>query len=94
MSDRIGFVGLGHMGAPMCEQLLRAGFDVTAFDLRADAVAAAVKHGAAGADSAAACAAAADVLVTMLPGQRRSKSCSWALAARWRRWNGARWSST
>ena len=33
---RVGFIGLGHMGAPMCEQVLRAGFAVTAFDLRTE----------------------------------------------------------
>jgi 3-hydroxyisobutyrate dehydrogenase len=68
VSDRVGFVGLGHMGAPMCEQVLRAGFATTVFDLRPEAVDAAVRRGARAAASAAGCAAAADVLVTMLPG--------------------------
>jgi 3-hydroxyisobutyrate dehydrogenase len=68
MSLRVGFIGLGTMGAPMCAQVVRAGFEVTAFDLRGEAVAAARAAGAAGADSAAACARRADVLVTMLPG--------------------------
>lgn len=65
---RVGFIGLGNMGAPMCDQVVRAGFDVTAFDLRADALAGAREQGAAIAASAAGCAAAADVLITMLPG--------------------------
>ena len=26
---RVGFVGLGHMGAPMARQLIKAGYDVT-----------------------------------------------------------------
>lgn len=67
-SIRVGFIGLGNMGAPMCAQVLRAGFDVTAFDLRADALAAARGQGVATAASAAECATAADVLITMLPG--------------------------
>jgi len=65
---RIGFIGLGHMGAPMCEQVLRAGFAVTAFDVRAEALDALVALGAAPAASARECAATADVLITMLPG--------------------------
>ena len=68
MSDRVGFIGLGHMGAPMCAQVLRAGFETTVFDLREDAVRAAVSLGARPAATVAACAAHADVVVTMLPG--------------------------
>ena len=30
---RVGFVGLGNMGGPMCGHLVEAGFDVTAYDL-------------------------------------------------------------
>ncbi len=65
---RIGFIGLGHMGAPMCEQVLRAGYAVTAFDMRAEALDALVALGAERATSARDCAAATDVLITMLPG--------------------------
>ena len=67
MSTRVGFIGLGHMGGPMCERVARAGFEVSAFDLRREAVDDAVAAGAAPAASAADCAATADVLVTMLP---------------------------
>ena len=67
MSTRVGFIGLGHMGGPMCERVARAGFEVSAFDLRREAVDAAVAAGATPAASAADCAARADVLVTMLP---------------------------
>ena len=31
---RIGFIGLGDMGLPMACNLLKAGFEVTGFDLR------------------------------------------------------------
>jgi len=68
MSTRVGFIGLGHMGAPMCAQVLRAGFAVTAFDLRADALTVARASGATIAGSAAECASGAEVLITMLPG--------------------------
>jgi 3-hydroxyisobutyrate dehydrogenase len=65
---RIGFVGLGQMGAPMCARVVGAGFDVTAYDLRPEAVEAAVAAGARAGADAAACARGADVLITMLPG--------------------------
>lgn len=39
MNERIGFIGVGHMGAPLINCLLRAGHDVTVYDLREEAVA-------------------------------------------------------
>jgi 3-hydroxyisobutyrate dehydrogenase len=65
--DVIGFIGLGNMGGPMCDRLLAAGHDVVAFDLDDAKVAHAVAHGAQPAQSAADCAARADVLLTSLP---------------------------
>lgn len=65
---RVGFVGLGHMGGPMCARIAGRGLPVRAFDLRADALGAAEAVGATPAASAAECARGADVLVTMLPG--------------------------
>lgn len=62
---RIGFLGLGNMGAPMAGNLLKAGFDVAVWNRtrsRADALAA---QGAAVAASPAE-AAQADVVFTML----------------------------
>ncbi len=67
MKTRVGFIGLGHMGGPMCARVVRAGFEVCAFDLRRAAVDAAAAAGATPAASAADCAATAEVLVTMLP---------------------------
>lgn len=64
---RIGFLGLGNMGAPMAGNLLKAGFDVTVWNRtrsRADALAA---QGAAVAASPAE-AAQAEVVFTMLAG--------------------------
>ena len=40
MAETIGFIGLGNMGLPMCLNLVEAGFDVVALDLRAEPVAA------------------------------------------------------
>ena len=43
---RVGFIGLGDMGAPIAQCLLKAGFDVTVYDLREEAVLALVESGA------------------------------------------------
>jgi 3-hydroxyisobutyrate dehydrogenase len=64
---RVGFIGLGHMGGPMCDHLLRAGFEVTAYDLDGAALRRAVQAGARRADSARDCAGGVDALITMLP---------------------------
>ena len=64
---KIGFIGLGNMGGGMAANLVRAGHDVVAFDLSADALARAVAAGCTGADSAAAAVGGADAVVTMLP---------------------------
>lgn len=61
---RIGFVGLGNMGAPMARRLLSSGFAGRVFDISADARA---QFGEAAAGSVADAARGADVLVTMLP---------------------------
>lgn len=65
--QRIGFIGLGIMGAPMCRNLLKAGFPVTAHTRNGDKLRAMAAEGAAAAESPAAVAAASDVVITMLP---------------------------
>lgn len=65
---RIGFVGLGIMGRPMCRNLLKAGYDVTACDPFAPAAMEDV--GACGARLVASNADVArqvDVVITMVP---------------------------
>ncbi|RMI31399.1 3-hydroxyisobutyrate dehydrogenase [Nocardia stercoris] len=64
---RIGFLGLGNMGAPMAANLVRAGHEVIAFDLSPAARAQAGAAGAALAESAVAAVAGAEVVITMLP---------------------------
>ncbi|WP_433559057.1 NAD(P)-dependent oxidoreductase [Pseudonocardia xinjiangensis] len=64
----IGFLGTGRMGLPMVANLVRAGHEVVAHDLRPELEATVVACGARWAGSAAESAAAADVLITMLPG--------------------------
>jgi 3-hydroxyisobutyrate dehydrogenase-like beta-hydroxyacid dehydrogenase len=57
------------MGSGMARSLLRAGFAVTVFDLRAEARTEAVQHGAGEARTPREAAAAADVACTSLPDQ-------------------------
>lgn len=64
---KVAFIGLGNMGGPMCGHLLRAGYDVSGFDLDADALGRACAAGARAAPSAAASAAQAEAVITMLP---------------------------
>jgi 3-hydroxyisobutyrate dehydrogenase len=63
----IGFVGLGNMGAPMAANLLKAGHQVSGFDIAAGRAEALAAKGGSGAASAAAAARAGEVVITMLP---------------------------
>ena len=64
---RIGFIGLGRMGAPMSQRLLAAGYPLTVHDLRQEAIAAAGRAGAEAGGSPAEVAGRTDVVITMLP---------------------------
>jgi 3-hydroxyisobutyrate dehydrogenase-like beta-hydroxyacid dehydrogenase len=59
---RIGFVGVGNMGASMASNLLAAGHDVSVCDVRADAVDALVARGAKVAETPAVAADGAEVV--------------------------------
>ena len=64
---KITFIGLGNMGGPMAGNLVKAGHEVTVFDLSKDAVAALVSEGAKTADTAHEAANGAECVITMLP---------------------------
>ena len=64
---KIGFVGLGHMGAPMCRNLLRHGHSLKVYDIAPALVRTLAAEGCEPADGAAQCARDVDCLVTMLP---------------------------
>jgi 3-hydroxyisobutyrate dehydrogenase-like beta-hydroxyacid dehydrogenase len=67
MTETLGFVGLGAMGAPMVRRLLAAGHRVLAHDIDAKALAAAVSAGAEARPSAAAVAGEAATVLVSLP---------------------------
>jgi 3-hydroxyisobutyrate dehydrogenase len=63
----IGFLGLGNMGRPKAENLVKAGHKVRGFDLSAEALAAFAASGGLAAASAAEAVADAEIVVSMLP---------------------------
>lgn len=64
---RIGFIGLGSMGSGMTRNLLKAGFELVVHDTRPEIVEEYSALGAEAAGSAAAVAASAGTVITMLP---------------------------
>ena len=60
----IGFVGLGDMGSQMVPHLVRAGHRVSVFDIKSERIAAMTALGAHAADSGAAAAHDADVVIS------------------------------
>lgn len=65
--EKLGFLGLGIMGTPMCRNLLKAGFDLTVFDVDSAKVSGLVAEGARAASSPAEMAQQVDVMVACLP---------------------------
>jgi 3-hydroxyisobutyrate dehydrogenase len=64
---KIAFIGLGHMGAHMARNLLKAGHALAVFDLVPSNVEALASLGATGAVSAKAAASQSELVITMLP---------------------------
>jgi 3-hydroxyisobutyrate dehydrogenase len=64
---KVGFIGLGNMGLPMAQNLLRADFAVTGFDLNAQATEKLAASGGNRANSLADACKDAEVVITMLP---------------------------
>lgn len=64
---KVAWIGLGIMGSPMSENLIKAGYDVTGYTLEQDKVDRLVAAGGTGASSIAEAVKDADVIVTMVP---------------------------
>ena len=64
---KVGFIGLGNMGMPMAQNLLKAAYEVTGFDLSAHATQLLAANGGTSANSVADACKAAEVVITMLP---------------------------
>jgi len=63
---KIGFIGLGTMGAPMAANLLKAGYEVTVYNRTASKCASLVNQGAKQAASPKEAAASSDIVITMV----------------------------
>lgn len=66
MKPRIGIIGTGTMGQPMATNLSRAGYSVTAYDIREEPLRALGRLGIRRATSPAEVAAASDILIIMV----------------------------
>jgi 3-hydroxyisobutyrate dehydrogenase-like beta-hydroxyacid dehydrogenase len=64
---KIGFVGLGNMGEPMCRRVLESGFEVSVYDVNPEAVLSLGDTAAEPAENLKALAAFADVVLLSLP---------------------------
>jgi 3-hydroxyisobutyrate dehydrogenase len=67
ITTRIGFIGLGNVGASLAGNLLRSGVDLTVRDLNEETVASFVAQGAKRGESPRAIAEAVDIVITCLP---------------------------
>src|SRR5499425_1823781 len=65
---RVGFIGLGNVGAPMADFVLGAGFSLVVHDLRREAAASLLARGATWADLPREVAAQCDVVCICVPG--------------------------
>ena len=64
---KIGFIGLGNMGLPMAQNLIKAGHRVEGLDVSAASIEKLKSAGGAAAANAKDLASGSDVIVTMLP---------------------------
>ena len=67
MAEQIGFIGLGIMGKPMARNLVKAGYELTVYDIVGEAVEELATEGAKTASSSQEVAAATGKVITMLP---------------------------
>lgn len=64
---KVGFIGIGNMGGPMCRNIIKGGHDVTVFDLNAAAVKTCTDLGAKAGTSPKDVASQVDIVMTSLP---------------------------
>ncbi len=64
---KVGFIGVGHMGGPMCRNIIKGGHDVVVFDLSAAGIKACTDLGARAGTSPKDVASQVDVVMTSLP---------------------------
>ena len=68
---KVGFIGLGIMGASMASNLMKAGYELVVHDIKREAAAPHLEAGAVWADTPRKVAEATEVVLTSLPGPAR-----------------------
>lgn len=63
---RVGFIGLGIMGAPMARNLLKAGYSLTVYNRTRSKMNPLIEEGARGADSPAEVARSSEIIITIV----------------------------
>lgn len=71
--NKIAFIGLGNMGKPMAENLIKKGYQLNVFDLNTAVLNEMAKHGASVATSPVEAAKDVDMVITMLPAGQHVK---------------------
>lgn len=74
MESKVGFIGLGHMGKGMAIQVVKAGYNLTVYDLRKEKMEELVSYGASVAENPKDLAHKVDWILLSLPGTEEVKS--------------------
>ena len=72
-SKKVGFIGLGSIGKPMANNILRNGFDLRVFDVRPEPMKELEAKGAKVARDPKELSSQVDVVITMVPGPRETR---------------------
>jgi 3-hydroxyisobutyrate dehydrogenase len=71
---KIGFIGLGNMGNPMCRNLLKNGHALKVYDVVPELVRKLKDQGCEAATSVGDCARGVEIVITMLPSSPHVRS--------------------
>ena len=85
MTEPIGFIGLGNMGFPIAENLVRAGYPLKVYNRTASKAAGLVTAGAQSVSSAAEVATRGGIVVTMLADDHAIEEATIRLSRGWAR---------
>ncbi len=72
--QKIGFIGVGIMGKPMCKNLIDSGYKLVVYDINKEALNEVVEYGAKKSNSPKNVAKNSDIIVTMLPNSPHVKN--------------------
>jgi len=72
--EKIGFIGVGIMGKPMCKNLIDSGYKLVVYDVNEEALNEVVEYGAKKGNSPKSVAENSDIIITMLPNSPHVKN--------------------